>query len=222
MYQKKNSLWKNYLMHKSIVEKREIEKVLTEKTETTPTEQVRRMEEREALAKEASNNRSASKKLANNDWYERNKQWKKEYNAEYYQKNKDYWKKYYEYQRDSTNARARMAKERRDEANEALRKYGADSEEYKRLNRSANINEEVLQRHKGDLNAAALNYRKAQEEFNWATTTFAKTPISKIMSSGYSSIASAGKSFISNFKSGLSTLSSAISSGFSKLKSLFS
>jgi hypothetical protein len=80
-------------MHKSIAEKREIEKVLTEKTETTPTEQVRRMKEREGLAKEASNSRSAAKKLANNDWYERNKQWKKEYNAEYYQKNKEYWKK---------------------------------------------------------------------------------------------------------------------------------
>lgn len=210
-------LWKNYLIHKTLVENR-----IVENRETTPTEDIKRMQEREVLSKKASSDKTSARKLANNDWYEHNKQWKKEYNAEYYQKNKDYWKQYYEYQRNSTNARARMAKERRDEANEALRKYGANSEEYKRLNSSANTNEEWLQQNKGKLNAAALNYKKAKEEFDWATTTFSKTPVSELVSSGYKSIVSTGKSFISNWKSGLNTLSSAISSGFNKLKSLFS
>ena len=213
----KNSLWKDYLMHKTLVENR-----IVENRETTPTEDVKRMQERESLSKKASSDKTAARKLANNDWYERNKQWKKEYNAEYYQKNKDYWKQYYEYQRDSTNARARMAKGQRDEASEALRKYGADSKEYKRLNSSANTNEEWLQQNKGKLNAAALNYKKAKEEFDWATKTFAETSVSDLVTSGYKSIVSAGKSFISNWKSGLSALSSAVSNGFSKLKSLFS
>lgn len=44
---------------------------------------------------------AAKKAKANEEWYEHNKQWKKEYNQEYYQKNKEYWENYYKEQKSS-------------------------------------------------------------------------------------------------------------------------
>lgn len=44
---------------------------------------------------------AAKKAKANEEWYEHNKEWKKEYNQEYYQKNKEYWENYYKEQKSS-------------------------------------------------------------------------------------------------------------------------
>lgn len=46
---------------------------------------------------------AAKKAKANEEWYEHNKEWKKEYNQEYYQQNKEYWEKRYAEQKSSAD-----------------------------------------------------------------------------------------------------------------------
>lgn len=47
---------------------------------------------------------AAKKAKANEEWYEHNKEWKKEYNQEYYQQNKEYWEKRYAEQKSAADS----------------------------------------------------------------------------------------------------------------------
>lgn len=210
-----NNQWSKELMHKSQAEKRIEENTITEKTIVTPKEQVEAMKKREQLSSKAASDSMAARRLANSDWYERNKAWKKEYNAEYYKKNKAYWEQYYSTKKGINENRSRLLGIRQREADQALREYGPNSEQYKAAKQSVDTNSQWLKQSQGQLAAAEINYERAKEEYNWAATTFAKTPVSSLIGSGYKSILSSGKSFISNFKSGLNTIAS-------KLKSIFS
>lgn len=157
---------------------------------------------------------SAAKRLANHEWYMRNKDWKKDYNAKYYQENKEYWQQYYKFAKDTLDARTRFADQARKEYDEAKQKYGMGSNEYKRAHDVAMSNDLWVRQNKVDLEAAKENLDRAMDEYNWAKTTFGKTPVQTLWNTGTKQIVDSGKSFISNWKSGLNTLASSIKSLF--------
>ena len=146
-------------------------------------------------------NDDAKKALANHEYYVHNKLWKKEYNKEYYQKNKDYWKRRYEYEKGRVSDLSKKF-------DESMKTTGRDANNYGDEGELAYM----------QMQSAYYNYGRAiNEEYNFLKR-HSQDPISSF---GQKTIKT-GREFISNFKSGLSTIASSLSKGFNKIRSLFS
>lgn len=213
-----------YLMHarkaSAKVTAEDIEKAIYEnrqkeqKIYSTP-EEIRSMRLTDKLRNAGiSGDDSATKRLANKRWYEKNKEWKKNYNAKYYRDNKEYWQEYYRGAKQDLDIRSNFEKQAQQKAEEAKRAYGTNSEEYKRAVDSFNTNTQWRKEKEVELKAAKENLDRAMDEYNWAKTTFGKTPVQTLWNTGTKQIVDSGKSFISSWKSGLNTLASSIKSLF--------
>lgn len=76
---------------------------------------------------------AAKKAKANEEWYEHNKEWKKEYNQEYYQQNKDYWEQRYKEQKASADSAEENMKRAQQEYTDYNRKQSGGTDNTKRI-----------------------------------------------------------------------------------------
>ena len=154
----------------------------------------------------ASGDSSAAKKFANARWYQQNKAKKQAYNKQYYQTHKEYWQQLYV-------TESRLAKQRRQFADEAKRKaddirkqYGEESKEYKRAKLTADLQAEAIQGHELEAAAAKLNIQRAQKEYDNYMKDKMASKVTTLWTDGASQIRNAGQKFMSSLKSKLQNI----------------
>lgn len=198
-------------------------KAITENVIHPSEDEVRKMNYKVNLRDAAANgDTSANKRLANHEYYEKHKAEKKAYNEEYYRNNAMYWVKWRENAEKVKDARAKFVKDAENEMIKAENLLGTNSDRYKKAKTSYEAQVDALHRNEADLERAKMNEQQSYQDLKWYMDSHRSTPVSNLWNSGAKSIVDTGRSFISNYKSGLSTIASSISSGFSKIKSLFS
>jgi hypothetical protein len=201
----KNSFTRE-LMHKAIVET-----IIQGKPE-----EYKRIEQTERLRpKAARGNKTATNILANRAWYDKHKAWKKAYNAKYYQDNKEYWHNYYKYAHDSMKARQKFAKETATEAESTKKKYGADSQEYKRAKDRADANAKWALEDKAEFKIAKMNLERAIADQKWYSENTKRLKVTDAWLDGSKQIRSAGKNALSKLTKSLNVPTTKLS-GFAK------
>lgn len=200
------------LMHKTIVET----------TIQGKPEEYKRIEQTERLRpKAARGNKTATNLLANRAWYDKYKAWKKAYNAKYYQDNKEYWHNYYKYAHDSMKSRQKFAKETATEAESAKKKYGMNSQEYKRAKDRADANAKWALEDKAELKIAKMNLERAIADQKWYSENTKRLKVTDAWLDGSKTIRDAGKKAVSNLLGAARTKASSLSGFARSLKSLW-
>lgn len=142
---------------------------------------------------------SSIKRLANKEWYEKHKAWKKAYNAKYYRDNKDYWQNYYNFTYRTMKSRQKMADDATKKADQTRLKYGENSKEYENARRVADTNAKWVRERRGDFEAAKLNLERSQKDYQWYMDNHKKMKATEAWSDGAKMIRDAGKNFLSKF-----------------------
>lgn len=151
----------------------------------------------------ADENRKANKYESNRKWYELHKAWKKKYNADYYQKNKEYWRNRYESLLDRSRHKITRSYELdtyEPETYKDARRTITD-DEYYWAKKGAGVADLVRDSHQQlyDLELARLNYKKAEQDYQWYMDNHKKMKVTEAWSDGAKMIRDAGKSFLSKF-----------------------
>lgn len=151
-------------------------------------------------SKAASGDTSATRKLANYRWYQAHKAEKQRYNKQYYQQHKEYWQQQYHSAHKMSKLHNKWAEERKTEADEARKKYGEGSKEYKRAKDSYDFQVNASKEMAAERTAAKMNLQRSMKDYDNYMKDKMSSNVTKLWSDGVSQIKDKGKNFVDNIK----------------------
>jgi hypothetical protein len=141
-----------------------------------------------------------ARRLANREWYKRNKKWKKSYNENYYRNNIDHFREYFKAKRQA--AKDAQNRSRAAASNAKVMKGLRNGDEAYDV-AQARLHKANVDAHdaKVELDAARSNLKLALKDYWWYVDQHKKMKVSEAWSDGFAQIRAAGKSFIDKFRS---------------------
>lgn len=141
-----------------------------------------------------------ARRLANREWYKKNRYWKQKYNEQYYHDNIDYFREYFKAKRKA--AKDAQNRSRAATSNAKVMKGLRNGDEAYDV-AQARLHKANVDAHdaKVELDAARSNLKLALKDYWWYVDQHKKMKVSEAWSDGMSQIRAAGKSFIDKFRS---------------------
>lgn len=140
-----------------------------------------------------------ARRLANREWYKKNRYWKQKYNEKHYRDNVDYWRDYYKKKRQATkDAQKRVDASSRNAGVMRNLKNGQAAYDLAQ----ARVYEATKKAHdaKIEQDAARINLKLALKDYWWYVDQHKKMKVSEAWSDGFAQIRAAGKKFIDDFR----------------------